>query len=689
MIPRSAHEPRFVYPPLPMGEFITNVQIAAGGRPRAEVRDAVLASVRRFVESQGFVEAAPGEAPDRSVAIGPAGDEPWIAVYDEATEDQDTRKLDALATTITRDLATSAVSILVHDSDALQVTLFAGGDAVDRRSGKPRKGARKKGDPAVAKGWTELLRPGAEAASLLTALDGGASELGDPLTHIADALGLDIARCGVGYRYLIALEPAGLTRLGFKRIHRPAHETKAEGGPALVPGGWQPAVALSIGEPLRLITSVKNNGGASRGLVIVVWGDALTRGLLAVTKAQVSVGRGDRRRTVEVELAPGASAEESLFVARLPDFELPPGLADQMAVVHAEPGQFQRAMDAFFEADIEATVVGGVLAAGLGTLHIGYAAFADPEAVIAHTMSIEVTPAPRRPLHAKADVSPHELRALQGSRTLFLLAALDGDRGACAEIAAKAMEAWADIVAPDGAGSYDIVAQLDKTAPLKTGKLKAAGLARSKRWRDHRGTLASCVGFSATLRTRSHEDPRGVGFSGFAFSTSSNPHIVGGELVPYLSLWLDTVELPAPRLEAATRLLGGIADEAMKKTSGLQALRGRWGSISFGFSAEGTDYERACGVDGTCTSSRSWAARFLRGVTDDTLWIGAELIERLGDLTALRAVAEVTSLGTVVRARLRDPGKMDDLERALLPLLPRAEDWTAGVTALYKRSAQS
>ncbi len=668
-----------------MGEFITNVQIAAGGRPRAEVRDAVLASVRRFVESQGFVEAAAGEAPDRSVAIGPAGDEPWIAVYDEATEDQDTRKLDALATAITRDLGTSAVSILVHDSDELQMTLFAGGEVVDRRSGKPRKAARKKGDPAVVKGWTDLLRPGAEAASLLAALDGGAIELGDPLTRVADALGLDNARCSVGYRYLTELEPVGLTRLGFKLLRRPAHETKAEGGPALVPSAWQPAVTLSVGEPLRLITSVKNTGGASRGLVIAVWGDALTRGLLAVTDAQVSVGRGDRRRTVEVKLAPAASAEESLFIAKLPDFELPPGLLDQMAVVHAEAGQFQRAMDAWYEADIEATVGGGVLAAGRGTLHIGYAAFTDLEAVIAHTLSIEVTPTPRRPLHAKADVTPHELRALQGSRTLFLLAALDGDRGACAEIAARAMEAWADVVAPDGAGSYDIAAQIDKTVLLKTGKLKAAGFARSKRWRDHRGTLASCVSFSATLRTRSPEHPLSVGFSGFAFSTSTNSYIGGGELVPYLSLWLDTLELPAPRLEAATRLLGDIADEAMKKTSGLQALRGRWGSISFGAPVGGTDYERACGVGGICTLTRSWAARFLHGVTDDTLWIGAELIERLGDLTALRAVAEVTSLGTVVRARLRDPGKIDDLERALLPLLPRAEDWTAERMALYKR----
>ncbi len=86
--------------------------------------------------------------------------------------------------------------------------------------------------------------------------------------------------------------------------------------------------------------------------------------------------------------------------------------------------------------------------------------------------------------------------------------------------------------------------------------------------------------------------------------------------------------------------------------------------------------------------SRSWVARFLRGVTDDTLWLGAELIERLGDLTALRAVAEVTSLGAVVRARLRDPGKIDDLERALLPLLPRDEDGTAEFMALHKRATQ-
>jgi hypothetical protein len=672
-----------------MGEFITNVQIATGSRPRAEVREGVLASVRRFVESQGFVEAAPGEAPDRSVAVGPVSDEPWIAVYDEGTEDQDVRKLDALATAITRELTTSAVSILVHDSDALQVTLFARGEVVDRRSGKPRKAARKKGDPAVVKGWADVLRPGVDAATLLAALDGAVVEIGGPLPRIADALGLDIARCGIGYRYLIAPEPAGLTRLGFKLLRRPAHETKAVGGPELVPGMHPLAVTLSIGEPLRLATSVRNNGGASRGLQIVVWGDALARGLLAVTEAHVSVGRGDRKRTFEARLVEVTSAEGSLFAADLPDFEVPPGLADLLAVAHAEPGLLPRAMEAWYEADVEATIVGDVLATGRGTLHIGYVALADTEARIAHTLPIEVTPTPRRPLRAAADVEPHNLRSLQGNRTLFLLAALDGDRTACAEIAAAAMEAWADVVAPDGAGSYEIASQLATTVPMKIGKLKAAGFARSKRWREHRGALASCVGFAATLRTRSHEDPLGVGFSGFAFSTSTNSYILEHDPVPYLSLWLDTAGLPVERVEAAARLLGDIADEAMKKTEGLQALRGRWNSASFGFAVAITDYEQACGVGGSCTLSRDWGARFLRGVTDDTLWLGAELIARLGDLTALRAVAEVTSLGAVTRARLRDPSKMDDLERALLPLLPCAEDWSAGVTAMYQRLPRS
>ncbi len=570
-----------------MGEFITNVQIAAGGRPRAEVRDAVLASVRRFVESQGFVEAAPGEAPDRSVAVGPAGDEPWIAVYDEGTEDQDTRKLDALATAITRDLGASAVSILVHDSDALQVTLFARGEVVDRRSGKPRKAARKKGDPAVVEGWTGLLRPGAEAASLMAALDGESIELGHPLPRIADALGLDIARCAVGYRYLTESEPVGLTRLGFKLLRRPAHETKAEGGPVLVPSAWQPSVTLSIGEPLRLITSVKNTGGASRGLVIAVWGDALTRGLLAVTEAQVSVGRGDRRRTVEVKLAPAASAEESLFLAKLPDFELPPGLLDQMAVVHAEAGQFQHAMDAWYEADIEATVGGGVLTAGRGTLHIGYATFADPEAVIAHTLSIEVTPALRRPLHAKADVTPHELRALQGTA-----------RCSCS-LRSTATAAPAPRSPPRRWRPGPMSSRPTALAATRSRRRPTRPFARRLASSRRRGLLAASAGAIIAPRSRaaSASRPRcgrGPSRTRWASGSRGSPSrsratLTSSRASSYLTrgLWLDTLELPAPRLEAATRLLGDIADEAMKKTSGLQALRGRWGSISFDHPGEG------------------------------------------------------------------------------------------------------
>jgi hypothetical protein len=89
-------------------------------------------------------------------------------------------------------------------------------------------------------------------------------------------------------------------------------------------------------------------------------------------------------------------------------------------------------------------------------------------------------------------------------------------------------------------------------------------------------------------------------------------------------------------------------------------------------------------VGGTITAYRSWSARFLRGVTT-RLWLGPELIARLGGAEAPAAVAEVTALGPAARVRLADPAQLDALEQALAPLLPDAATWHEAVMQLHRR----
>jgi hypothetical protein len=69
------------------GAFFTNVQIMARGLDASEARRALIRTVRALAAEQGLVGSAGQETADRTILIGEAA--PWIAVYDEATEDQD------------------------------------------------------------------------------------------------------------------------------------------------------------------------------------------------------------------------------------------------------------------------------------------------------------------------------------------------------------------------------------------------------------------------------------------------------------------------------------------------------------------------------------------------------------------------------------------------------------------------
>jgi hypothetical protein len=60
------------------------------------------------------------------VLIGPPAGR-FLPVYDEATEDQDLARLEALAARLSGVLDTVAVGVLVHDSDALEIRLAARG----------------------------------------------------------------------------------------------------------------------------------------------------------------------------------------------------------------------------------------------------------------------------------------------------------------------------------------------------------------------------------------------------------------------------------------------------------------------------------------------------------------------------------------------------------------------------------
>src|SRR5262249_24357757 len=116
-----------------VGSFFTNVQVRIA---ESDGRDRLLEALRRSAHAQGLLEAHDGEPADRTVRVGPS-EGGWVTVYDEATESQDTRALDALRERASRALGGHAVTVLVHDSDVLRLALFEGGRSIDRYDSAP------------------------------------------------------------------------------------------------------------------------------------------------------------------------------------------------------------------------------------------------------------------------------------------------------------------------------------------------------------------------------------------------------------------------------------------------------------------------------------------------------------------------------------------------------------------------
>ena len=673
-----------------MGAFFTNVQVFLGDRDPEEARPALAEAVRAEATGAGFVEVDAGSEADRTVIIGPARGR-FVTVYDEATEDQDLARLEALAMHLSRALATTAVGVLVHDSDVLELRLARLGERAaawsswpdyfgDQPPG-PKKRTAPAGDPAP---FHELLAPGRTAEELAAALGSKPLFAEATLAAVAEILGMDPAASALGHRYLTQV-PGGAEgglELRFRATERPAYELEAEGPPAFTLGGHSPRQELSEGDPLCVAVQMQSAGRASRGLLVSVWGSALDRGLVEATRVRLVIGRSPEKRTAEAPLEDGASGATRLRFARFADLEIPAGLGGSGFPDLARGGNVRRAIEAWADRHLHVFVEGAVKRAGEGALGIGVVPHENAETGAAgHETALVIHGVARRPLRAAPSVASHLLRPLATPAKLFAFVSLGAPPETSAAVAASAIERWAAQLAERGQGRYQtVIFDADPTTRPKTGSRKSAGLFAGKWWKDLRAALPTYRAFSASL-VRGEEASPGAAAGGFSLEKALFPNPVKDDApLPHLGLWMDLAGVPDAEARAREAWLVSLVDEVMERGEGLQALVGRWGSEPSGAY---TVYEQACGVGGTITVYRSWCARFLRGVSERALWLGPELLERLGETRALAELATVTRVGRGVRVELGDAARLDALEETLAPLLPDAATWQEAVMRLY------
>jgi hypothetical protein len=285
---------------------------------------------------------------------------------------------------------------------------------------------------------------------------------------------------------------------------------------------------------------------------------------------------------------------------------------------------------------------------------------------------LTVREVPRRPLRAHPETPSVVLHQLSSPSVLVALIALGADRATSVAVAADLCERWGVVIGRGEGRRCNVALQ---PAPLERpiiAPLRADTLRRSRRWRELRSELATCEFLSGLV---------GGWRRGFSFDIGSfpfRPAAPDDRLVPHLALYDDLADLTPEQQAEELATLARLMDEGMARAAGLQALVARWdwrpGSGLIG----ATPYEAACDISGDFSflNGQAWCQRYLRGVAE-RLWLGPDLLARLGGIAPLQQVADVAPVGAAVRVTLRPTSSLAELEQALAPLLPSRQDWEA------------
>ncbi len=633
-----------------MGAFFTHVQVRTPD---------LQAVVRTISEAAGDFDRVDDERFDREVLVLPPDAGGWVAIYDQATESQEGRVLDALGMLVSRGAV--AFSALVHDSDVLQLTLFDDGRVLDRFDsmpgyfdGQPGRRPRLKADR-----WAVALAPGQRVDALRDVLSEEGLRPEVVLERVATLFGCDVARASVGHTYVEREElPEGTCVLRFRRRVLPAEES---GGPprfqVLLP--LDGVCSLAVGDQLRLSVVAMNVGASSKGLGVRVFGDALDRSMVELDRIELRVGPRE----------PGHHQTQlTMWKKSAPDGVMVWGVDSEAQAIAAAPHGINTSSSLEVWERAESAIVsvelfGRVLAPGRSRLTVVLVPLEARENAIGLATHLAIDPSLPRPLRVRdLDGVPNPssiLRPLLGDQVLVAMVALDMPQREGAEFARAALDALLRVTGFEGTlDGAILLAQEGRRPALRRGKV-ATHLKGAR--------LASLLESFATDKHVELEVTRapGQGFWGLSYGrwSVSGP---ADRAVPTLSCWAAAV-LGEDALRALRDGLSAIIDRAMPSCLQGVLLRSSWIPKS-----GHTAYEAACGTSGRAIE-RQWLTRFVRVPGNDRLWLGPALASRV-DREAVAAVADVVERDGGLVITLRERSQWLALEAALLDLLPGEAD---------------
>jgi hypothetical protein len=356
-----------------MGEFFTNIQVSRG-KQRIH-RDELTKRIASALSNEGWHEVSAPVSGARRIYVGGGAEDEWLTVLDSVTEGQDPARLDRAAELISELAGSTAISILVHDGDRLELGLFKLGKKLASLDSWPGyfEGEPPSDSTSGLEDWTEVLPPGKSIEDLreawrLQRVDEGALPR---LKRMAQVLGMDPARCATGANTLSPTLQPQFTSLMFASD---STATDHSGLPALgYSGGLEDDTTIGVGESRSLTLIAHSIAGAATGMRVIVWGSALDDKLISVSGASLTIGEVNPPQSID--LANQSGSNEIILTALAAGVEIPAGYGSPGEAFAAADGDMIKGMSRWLATrinlglDVVAVKPGtGVLSAALQPL---------------------------------------------------------------------------------------------------------------------------------------------------------------------------------------------------------------------------------------------------------------------------------------------------------------------------------
>jgi hypothetical protein len=306
-----------------MGAFFTNIQLRTLGLDKSKLTDKIVDYITKFNSEAGFIKVDNEDEADKTVIVSPSDDLAWISIYDEETEDQGSKKLNKLASGLSKQFKTTALAILVNDSDSIYVGINKNGTLKDSISNLSKKIDFNKTKPTV---WSDILGNNYSFDDIKSAWQNKSLFVENFLTQFAKFINLDISKLLTGYEYLNEERPNEGIKLNFAQNDKKKAAELGLTKFSMIAGAG--LVDVKSGEKQDTEWIMTNQGTFSNGLDIVITGECIEQGLLIpeITKVSYIKYKGDKQNEFTAPfIETVATTGEKIFYARIEEIYIPKG----------------------------------------------------------------------------------------------------------------------------------------------------------------------------------------------------------------------------------------------------------------------------------------------------------------------------------------------------------------------------